>query len=154
MEKIELELQGWTLVHTYRESHGSFVDFIYQMVEPRSEVCGWRKPTCLSVTTWLKESRPNSVNLEHDKDYLLAQEIVKGPDKFVKVNGEQVSPCYTQGSQIYQDTTTEHYYLVTSVAGHGSWAWPMTEADLKERAPSMPNIIFRAKPGRPRKEGG
>lgn len=135
-----VSLRGWSLVHTYRDAHGSFVTKTYQkdtLVAPR---LGNREVELLHITEKLQnKGEPLRIRTESSRlgqyphDYALAKylrgQLADVPEalRFVL---DVTSPCATAGHTIYYDTMHRLYYEIASVAGHGEWAFPVSIEDV------------------------
>lgn len=126
MENV-ITLLGWVLVHTYYETHGSFVSNTYQRMT--TELGSWRKVSLLTITRH-RDGSPDTIREEHGPaahDYLLAKQLQNGDYGLCRADGDrQVSPCYTSGAQNVVIPGGRRFRIL-SVAGHGEWAWEKTE---------------------------
>lgn len=134
---VNLNLIGWVHVHTWHESHDNYDDHIYQK-EPDAARTWERQVELLHVIVYRDSAygsaeRATGVRHESGKfahDYLLAREIRGTPELYERFQDSQVSPCYTAGADDFVHKESGRLYRITSVAGHGEWAFEIQEGDL------------------------
>ena len=119
---ITIELTGWKRVHTWQEPHGNGHDAVYQRETPRYD----GKVQLLTVSK--RNQGATGVRIElSSHDYLLAEIIRANVGGRYALTGEcSISPCCTSGHNDWCDTITDDVYRVVSVAGHGSYAFPLS----------------------------
>ncbi len=124
---MQIDLNGWTHVQTWRESHGMMTQTTYQR-EPQVNVWQTRQVECLVVTEW-RDGRPSNVRIETKHDYLMARDIRANPTRFIPAAERGVEPCCTAGWEDFYDTQTEDMWRVYGAAGHGEWAFKIKSED-------------------------
>jgi hypothetical protein len=141
-----IELKGWTHVHTWHESHGECFDDIYQRDIKPDDWWG-RRVELLHVSTY-RDGRPTGMRVESDKhahDYLLAREIRANVEGRYRAMGERhIAPCCTAGSEEFTDTATGNVFRIFGAAGHGEWAFDVTDDDLKDALHDIADGGFNA----------
>jgi hypothetical protein len=117
---------GFKVVHEWRESHGD--GGCYSM---QDAIAGQ-----LIEISYDREGRFRRLDTKRaaDHDFLLAKEIKADPKRYVPVQkGEVISPCATAGFRDYQEKALfaddKVFYRISGVAGHGEYAFRITEAE-------------------------
>jgi hypothetical protein len=109
------EKMGYTVVHTWYESHGDGGLVVMQ-----------RPGCCAPDVMVLAYDRRNEVARifpeDRGRDYLLAKEILEDPDSgWEPVSRGKVSPCCTAEFRDYHYGNFK-YVRIVQVAGHGAYA--------------------------------
>lgn len=123
-----LMLSGFSLVNRWHDSHGNGGALTFQKEIGHS----------LTVVSYDRDGMVKTLRNETSKgkDYLLAREIlcemenpkcgVEGPE-YEEITSEGAS-CLTMNARVFEHFMGERFKIV-SVAGHGTWAFPMGEND-------------------------
>lgn len=125
MTASTLSLIGWTLVQTWHESHGTFTQETYQKEQTES----WRprRVECLVISTY-RDKSASTVRLEDRHDYLMARDIRADAARYVQT-GQHTEACCTAGHEDFKDAETGQRWRIAGAAGHGEWAFKLTDAD-------------------------
>lgn len=125
---MQIDLKGWTHVHTWHESHGNHSDAIYQREQDTSR--SWdRRIELVCITTYHKADRPTGIRTDHDHDYLMARDIRANPTRYARDGARSIEPCCTAGSDDFIDTETDQRWRIFGAAGHGEWAFKLGDKD-------------------------
>ena len=121
---MNIDLTGWTHVHTWHESHGKSVAQFYQRT-PNARM--YTRTVETLVITSHRNGSPDHVAVEHDRDYLMARDIQENPTRYVANGAHHTEPCCTAGYDDWHDLETGDLWRIMSVAGHGKWAFKLPE---------------------------
>lgn len=120
---MNIDLTGWTHVHTWHESHGDHTQATYQ----KEPVGPWsRRVECLVVSTY-RDGRASGVHTESDHDYLMARDIRANPARYAAL-AHHTEPCCTAGYDDFRDAVTDDVWRIFGAAGHGEWAFKVEVA--------------------------